>query len=247
MQTTPSTQRRSKGAGTETNVREKRRLPQRSCRGPFGQAGAGSRSLMFVARAGNGVGRKCLEAASSAHTRPVSPLGCPLELRLCLDSWLSCSVELACRDLQVGSPEACSTVFRERMVLSDPKNSALTHSIPHGCPGPAPPTQCLFKVLSQSTNLLSNIYLPNIYLYTHSHIHIHSHRYLIRGKVQYWASLLTRGKELPANAGDMTSIPGSGRCPGEGNGNPVHYSWEIPWTEEPGGLQSMGSQKVRHN
>ena len=65
-----------------------------------------------------------------------------------------------------------------------------------------------------------SIYLPNIYLYTHSHIHIHSHRYLIRGKVQYWASLLTRGKELPANAGDMTSIPGSGRCPGEGNGNP---------------------------
>ena len=24
-------------------------------------------------------------------------------------------------------------------------------------------------------------------------------------------------------------------------------SWEIPWTEEPGGLQSMGSQRVRHN
>ena len=23
--------------------------------------------------------------------------------------------------------------------------------------------------------------------------------------------------------------------------------WEIPWTDEPGGLQSMGSQKVRHN
>ena len=24
-------------------------------------------------------------------------------------------------------------------------------------------------------------------------------------------------------------------------------AWEIPWTEEPGGLQSMGSQKVGHN
>ena len=24
-------------------------------------------------------------------------------------------------------------------------------------------------------------------------------------------------------------------------------AWEIPWTEEPGGLQSMGSQKFRHN
>ena len=39
-------------------------------------------------------------------------------------------------------------------------------------------------------------------------------------------------KNLPANAGDMGSIPGSGKCPGEGNGN--HSSmlaWEIPWTE----------------
>ena len=25
------------------------------------------------------------------------------------------------------------------------------------------------------------------------------------------------------------------------------FAWEIPWTEEPGGLQSMGSQRVRHN
>ena len=24
-------------------------------------------------------------------------------------------------------------------------------------------------------------------------------------------------------------------------------AWEIPWTEEPGGLQSMGLQRVRHN
>ena len=29
---------------------------------------------------------------------------------------------------------------------------------------------------------------------------------------------------LPANAGDMGSIPGSGRSPGGGNGNPLHYS-----------------------
>ena len=25
------------------------------------------------------------------------------------------------------------------------------------------------------------------------------------------------------------------------------FAWKIPWTEEPGGLQSMGSQTVRHN
>ena len=31
-------------------------------------------------------------------------------------------------------------------------------------------------------------------------------------------------KNLPANAGDTSSIPGSGRSLGEGNGNPVQYS-----------------------
>ena len=31
-------------------------------------------------------------------------------------------------------------------------------------------------------------------------------------------------KKLPSNAGDTSSIPGSGRSPGEGNGNPFQYS-----------------------
>ena len=31
-------------------------------------------------------------------------------------------------------------------------------------------------------------------------------------------------KNLPANAGEMNLIPGSGRSPGEGNGNPFQYS-----------------------
>ena len=51
-------------------------------------------------------------------------------------------------------------------------------------------------------------------------------------------------KNPPANTGDGGSIPGSGRSPGEGNGNLLQYSClEIPWTEEPGGLQSMELQK----
>jgi len=51
-------------------------------------------------------------------------------------------------------------------------------------------------------------------------------------------------KNPPANAGDLDMISGSGRSPGEGNGNPLQYSClEISWTEEPGGPQSMGSQK----
>ena len=32
------------------------------------------------------------------------------------------------------------------------------------------------------------------------------------------------GKESACNAGDPSSIPGSGRSPGEGNGNPLQYS-----------------------
>ena len=46
----------------------------------------------------------------------------------------------------------------------------------------------------------------------------------------------------------MGLIPGTGRSPEVGNGNPLQYSHlEIPWTEEPGGLQSMGLQRVRHD
>ena len=50
-----------------------------------------------------------------------------------------------------------------------------------------------------------------------------------------------------ANAGDIGntgSTPGLGSFHGGGNGNPLQYSClEIPWTEEPGRLQSIGSQK----
>ena len=35
---------------------------------------------------------------------------------------------------------------------------------------------------------------------------------------------------------------------GEGNGTPLQYfAWKIPWTEEPGGLQPMGSRRVGHD
>ena len=45
-------------------------------------------------------------------------------------------------------------------------------------------------------------------------------------------------ENLPANTRDVDSIPESGRSPGEGNGHPYYstLAWEIPWTEEPGGL-----------
>ena len=53
------------------------------------------------------------------------------------------------------------------------------------------------------------------------------------------------------NAGDLRyagSILGSGRSPGGGHGNPLSIlAWRIPWTEEPGGLQFTGSQRVGYN
>ena len=73
----------------------------------------------------------------------------------------------------------------------------------------------------------------------------------IRGNLSIKVKGLPRwhsGKESACQAGDMGLISGSGRSPGEGNGNPLQYSClENPWTEEPGGLQSVGCQRVGHD
>ena len=57
-------------------------------------------------------------------------------------------------------------------------------------------------------------------------------------------SLVAQGnKESSGTAGDLVSIPGLGRSPGEGKGYSLQYSClRIPWTEEPGRLRSMGLQ-----
>ena len=59
-------------------------------------------------------------------------------------------------------------------------------------------------------------------------------------------------KNPPVNAGYMDSIPELGKPPGEGNGNLLQHclgilAWEIPWTEDPGGPQFTGSQRVEHD
>ena len=60
----------------------------------------------------------------------------------------------------------------------------------------------------------------------------------------YGLSQWLSGKESVCNAGvagDAALIPGSGRSPQVGNGNPLQYSClEIPRTEDPGGLQRVG-------
>ena len=58
-------------------------------------------------------------------------------------------------------------------------------------------------------------------------------------------------KNPPASERDRDpgSIPGSGRFPGRGHGNPLQYSCldPVPWTEEPGGLWFMRSQRDGHD
>ena len=74
-------------------------------------------------------------------------------------------------------------------------------------------------------------------------------RYSINGNAINGASQVVLAvKTLPADAGgirDMGSIPGSRGSPGGGHGSPLHIlAWRIPWAEEPGGLQSIESQRV---
>ena len=54
-------------------------------------------------------------------------------------------------------------------------------------------------------------------------------------------------KNLHANAGDMGLIPVFGRSSGERNDNPPQYPCLGNPAEEPGRLQSMGSQRVGHD
>ena len=71
--------------------------------------------------------------------------------------------------------------------------------------------------------------------------------YLI--SVQFQVALVI--KSPPANTEEVRSV---GSIPGPEDplekGMLTHssiFAWEIPWTEEPGGLQSIGSQRVRHD
>ena len=55
-------------------------------------------------------------------------------------------------------------------------------------------------------------------------------------------------KNLSAMKDTLGSIPGLGRSPGEENGSPLQYSClENSMDRGPGGLRSMGSQRVGHN
>ena len=57
-----------------------------------------------------------------------------------------------------------------------------------------------------------------------------------------------QGKNLPAIQETWVQSPGQGDLLEKGMATqPSILAWKIPWTEEPGGLQSMGSQRVGHD
>ena len=64
-----------------------------------------------------------------------------------------------------------------------------------------------------------------------------------------WVALVVRDGLLMREALE-TWVPSLGQEDPLEEGTATHSSilaWRIPWTEEPGGLQSMGSQRVRHD
>ena len=97
---------------------------------------------------------------------------------------------------------------------------------------------CWRKQLSIETNVYSHWKLLNIANYLKISLWLR----------ELWVSLMAVVKNPPANAGAARAaglIPGPGRSPGVGNGNTLQYSFlEIPWTEDPGRLQSMGSWRI---
>ena len=76
--------------------------------------------------------------------------------------------------------------------------------------------------------------------------------YICKYNMYYEASqVVLVVRNPPVNAGDLRDtglIPGLGRSPGGGHDNPLQYSClKIPRTETPSRLQSLGSQRVRHD
>ena len=77
----------------------------------------------------------------------------------------------------------------------------------------------------------------DLYVCTHTHTHTHTHTrasHMTEATSHAWASQVALVvKNPPGNAGDAS--------------HSSILAWRNPWKEEPGGLQSMGSQSVRHN
>ena len=81
-------------------------------------------------------------------------------------------------------------------------------------------TQCLFK---RYVDLIMHSCLAVVVLGWRSMIFKNTAFFLLFSKSNLGFSFSSVGKESACNAGDLDSIPGLGRSPGEGNGNPLQY------------------------
>ena len=90
------------------------------------------------------------------------------------------------------------------------------------------------------------VYVLIIYIYGFMYAHVFACTYNIMGASQ--GVLVVKNPSTSAeDLTDMSSIPGLGRSPGEGHGNPLQYlPRESPWTTVFRRLQSLASQRVRH-
>ena len=68
------------------------------------------------------------------------------------------------------------------------------------------------------------IFLVVIHRSVHSFVYSFNKHLWSTFNKRLWASLVAQVKASASNAGDLGSIPGSGRSPGEGNSNPLQYS-----------------------
>ena len=87
-------------------------------------------------------------------------------------------------------------------------------------------------------------------IHTHTHTHTQNYAHLdsiLLSSYLYFA-FGSDGKASVYNVGDPGSVPGLGRSPGEGKGNPHQYLFlENPMDGGAYRLQSMGSQRVGHD
>ena len=118
-------------------------------------------------------------------------------------------------------------------------------------PFPYIPLPCFEFYLCTSSYLLTNyifyLFILHIVFALHTHSQEILKQFIVWERLPWWLS----NKESTCDAGATENaglIPGSGRSPGGGHGNPLQYSClGNPCTEEPGGLQSMGLQRVGHD
>ena len=95
-----------------------------------------------------------------------------------------------------------------------------------------------FSITLSRAALSNRIAMGHLWLFTFNQNYIHLSDYVPK------CSLVVQNKESACNAEDPGLVPESRRSPGEGNGFSSILAWRIPWTEEPGKLQSMGLQRV---